>query len=284
MKILILGAEGNLGTQLVHIFKDYDLLAWDRSEADFLNFPDLLVKLDEAKPDMVINAAAYNAVDKCEEFETERDLAFKLNVSLPTELANWCKKKNKTLVHFSTDYVFSGNKNKKEFTENDKPNPTNVYGQTKAKGEEAIILSEIDYYLIRVSKLFGPAGRSEYSKKSFFDIMSSLALGKSELKVINEELSCFTYTPDLAAAIKKLIESDSPFGIYHLINEGASTWYDGVLELKKIVKFSADIIPVSGDFLTRPAKRPQFSVLKNTKAPLLRSYKEALQEYLKNKK
>lgn len=281
MKILILGAKGNLGTQLVKVFKDYDLLAWDKTEADFLNFSELSSKLKAAKPDLIINAVAYNAVDKCEEFDAEKELAIKLNVDLPTKLATWCKKNSKTLVHFSTDYVFSGDKKKKEFTEDDKPNPINVYGKTKAQGEEAVIQAKINYYLIRVSKLFGPAGRSEYSKKSFFDIMSNLALGKSELKVVDAELSCFTYTPDLAEATKKLIEDKSPYGIYHLVNEGASTWYDGVVELKKIVKFSADVIAVDGDFLTRPAKRPEFSVLKNTKAPHLRSYKEALQEYLK---
>jgi len=281
MKILILGAEGNLGTQLVKVFREDDLLAWDRREANFLDFPDLLAKLETANPDLIINAAAYNAVDKCEEFATEKILAIKLNVDLPTQLAKWCRLKNKTLVHFSTDYVFSGRHDKQEFLETYKPNPLNIYGQTKAQGEVAVISSGINYYLIRVSKLFGPAGRSEYSKKSFFDVMYSLALGKSELQVVDEELSCFTYTPDLAQATKKLIENQLPFGIYHLVNEGAVTWYQGVLELKKILNFSAEVIPVNSDSLTRPARRPKFSVLKNTKAPQLRPYQEALRDYLK---
>ncbi|MEI6835886.1 MAG: dTDP-4-dehydrorhamnose reductase [Candidatus Falkowbacteria bacterium] len=281
MKILILGAEGNLGTQLVKVFKADDLLAWDRQEADFLDFSDLQAKLIAANPDLIINAAAYNAVDKCEEFATEKVLAVKLNVDLPTQLAKWCQLKNKTLVHFSTDYVFSGRHDKQEFVENDEVSPTNIYGQTKAQGEAAVVSSGANYYLIRVSKLFGPAGRSEYSKKSFFDVMYSLALGKSELKVVDEELSCFTYTPDLAEATKKLIENQSPFGIYHLINEGAATWYQGVLELKKILNFSAEVVPINSDSLTRPARRPKFSVLKNTKAVKLRPYQEALRDYLK---
>lgn len=281
MKILILGAQGNLGTKLVEVFKDYELMAWDKTEADFLNLPDLLSKLKAAKPDLIINAVAYNAVDKCEEFAAEKKLAIKLNTDLPSELAKWCKLNKKILVHFSTDYVFSGDKKKKEFSEDDKPNPINVYGKTKADGEAGVISSGADYYLIRVSKLFGPAGRSEFSKKSFFDVMSDLARGKSELKVVNSEFSCFTYTPDLSQAVLKLIEDKKPYGIYHLINEGAATWYDGVIELKKNLKFSAEIIAAPSEYLTRPAKRPEFSVLKNTKATHLRSYQEALRDYLK---
>jgi dTDP-4-dehydrorhamnose reductase len=114
--------------------------------------------------------------------------------------------------------------------------------------------------------------------------MLNLASSNPELSVVDEELSCFTYTPDLATATKKLIEDNKPFGIYHLINEGAVTWYEAVQELKKLAGFEASVKPVSGEFLNRPAKRPQFSVLKNTKTEHLRSYQEALQEYLKNKK
>jgi dTDP-4-dehydrorhamnose reductase len=284
MKILILGAQGNLGTQLVQTFKNHEVLAWDRNEVNLLDLESLITKLDEAQPDLVINAAAYNAVDKCESVEEEKDLAIKLNTELPGQLAVWCQKNNKILVQYSTDYVFSGNENKKEFNEDDVPNPINVYGQTKADGELAVINSGADYYLIRVSKLFGPSGASEYSKKSFFDIMLNLASSNPELSVVDEELSCFTYTPDLATATKKLIEDNKPFGIYHLINEGAVTWYEAVQELKKLAGFEASVKPVSGEFLNRPAKRPQFSVLKNTKTEHLRSYQEALQEYLKNKK
>lgn len=284
MKILILGAQGNLGTQLVQVFKDYEVLAWDRSEINLLDFESLIAKLDEAQPDLVINAAAYNVVDKCESLAEEKDLAVKLNAELPSQIATWCHDNHKILVQYSTDYVFSGSDDKKEFNEADAPNPINVYGRTKADGELAVINSQADYYLIRVSKLFGPSGASEFSKKSFFDIMLDLANRNPELSVVDEELSCFTYTPDLAVATKKLIEGKQPFGIYHLINEGAITWYEAVLELKRIAGFEAKVIPVSGDFLNRPAKRPKFSVLQNTKTLPLRSYQEALQEYLKNKK
>lgn len=283
-KILILGAQGNLGTQLVSAFKDYEVLAWDRNEADLLDFTSLIIKITEAQPDLIINAAAYNAVDKCEAEELEKELAVKLNTILPQELAVWCCDNDKILIQYSTDYVFSGDEDKREFSEDDKPNPINVYGQTKADGEAAVINSHCHYYLIRVSKLFGPSGTSEYSKKSFFDIMLDLASKNPELSVVNGELSCFTYTPDLAKATLSLVEHNQPFGIYHLINEGAATWYEACLALKEITGFMAEVKPVDGSLFPRPAKRPEFSVLKNTKAPQLQSYQAALKEYLNNKK
>lgn len=284
MKILILGAQGNLGTQLVKAFADYDLLQWDREEADLLDLDGLISKITIANPDIIINAAAYNAVDKCEQEETEKDIAWKLNKNLPVALAKWCKDNNKILVHYSTDYVFSGTELQKEFIETDTPNPLNIYGETKAAGEKAIADSQADAYVIRVSKLFGPSGSSPYSKKSFFDIILGLAKDKPALTVVDEEVSCFTYTPDLATATREMIEDKYPYGIYHLINEGAATWYEACLELKNLSGFQAAVEPISSASFSRPANRPAFSVLKNNKFANLRPYQEALAEYLKNNK
>ena len=281
MKTLILGSQGGLGTQLIEKFASLELLAWDKAEADFLNLPDLLVKLDIARPELIINAVAYNAVDKCEADAGELDLALKLNFDLPKTLAQWCLANKATLVHYSTDYVFSGTLEKTEFTEMDTPNPINKYGETKAMGEKAILdCLGLKYYIIRLSKLFGPKGSSSFTKASFFDIMLELAKTKPELQVVNEELSCFTYSPDLAAATYNLLNKDYTSGIYHLTNSGACTWYDGVVELKKLAELTVEIKAISGSGLTRAARRPQSSVLKNTKYPPLRDYREALAEYL----
>lgn len=281
MKTLILGSQGGLGTQLTKVFDSKDLLTWDKAEADFLNLPDLLVKLDIAKPELIINAVAYNAVDKCETDEEELDIALKLNFDLPSALAKWCETNSATLVQYSTDYVFSGTDEKKEFTEIDIPNPINKYGETKAMGEKAILdCVGLKYYIIRLSKLFGPKGDSPHTKASFFDIMLKLAETNPELKVVNEELSCFTYSPDLAEATHKLITEKFESGIYHLVNSGSCTWYDGVLALKELANLPVEVKPISGSDLARPARRPEFSVLKNTKFPALRNYQEALKEYL----
>jgi dTDP-4-dehydrorhamnose reductase len=277
MKILILGAQGNLGTQLVNLYQDDELLAWDKDEADFLNLADLEVKLDIAKPKMIINAAAYNAVDNCESDSQELAIALKLNRDLPAFLADWCLRNQTVLIHYSTDYVFSGDESHQEFSENEPPNPINKYGASKAAGEAEIIKhSGLNYYLIRVSKLFGPRGSSPYAKNSFFDIMLGLAKDNSEFKVVDEEVSCFTYTPDLAKATKNLIEQNFPYGIYHLANSGACTWYESMLGLN----LPNEVIPIKGSDLVRPAARPKFSALKNTKFPPLRDYREALKEYL----
>ena len=281
MKTLILGSQGGLGTQLTKTFASSELLTWDKTEADFLNIPDLLVKLDIAKPKVIINAVAYNAVDKCETDSDELDIALRLNLDLPRALAQWCVNNSATLVHYSTDYVFSGTKDKPDFSETDIPNPTNKYGETKAMGEKAILeYSGLKYYIIRLSKLFGPKGDSVHTKASFFDIMLNLAQTNSELKVVDEELSCFTYSPDLAAATYKLLNESYELGIYHLVNSGSCTWYEGVLTLKELANLSVDVKSILGSDLSRPASRPKFSVLKNTKFPPLRNYKEALEEYL----
>lgn len=281
MKTLILGSQGGLGTQLTKVFTSPDLLAWDKAEADFLNLPDLMVKLDIAKPGIIINAVAYNAVDKCENDSKELDIALRLNFDLPRALAQWCEANSATLVHYSTDYVFSGHQEKWEFSESDGVNPVSKYGETKAMGEKAILeCKNLKYYIIRLSKLFGPKGDSAYTKASFFDIMLDLAKTNPELKVVNEELSCFTYSPDLAQATYNLLQNKYEPGIYHLVNSGSCTWYDSVLVLKELANLSVEVRPISGADLTRAARRPDFSVLKNNKYPALRHYREALKEYL----
>ncbi len=283
MKILILGASGGLGTQLVKTFSTDKPLSWDKKEADFFNLEDLFIKLEIAKPNIIINAVAYNAVDKCETDLDELTIATKLNVDLPKFLANWCLTSGATLIHYSTDYVFSGTKDKFEFSETATPNPINKYGETKYLGEKAVMAvaeNGLKYYLIRLSKLFGPKGSSPHTKASFFDVMLQLSESKSELTVVDEELSCFTYTPDLAKATRQLLSENFPFGVYHLTNSGPSTWYESILELKKILNLPIKITAIKSANLSREALRPKFSVLKNTKFPALRDYREALRDYL----
>ncbi|MFH1233526.1 MAG: dTDP-4-dehydrorhamnose reductase [Patescibacteria group bacterium] len=283
-KILILGAQGNLGKQLVKVFSDDNqVIAWDKSDVDITDKELVLKKVDDLKPDVLINAAAYNAVDKCEESDEEYELAKKINIDGPKFLAEACLKADATLVHYSSDYVFSGNK-ENGYREDDLPDPINRYGKTKFHGEKRILeLSGkgLKWYLIRTSKLFGPKGESEMAKPSFFDIMLKLSLEKDELNVVDGEKSCFTYTPDLAIATKNLIESNKGFGIYHLFNSGSCTWYEGVVELFRLKDINIKISRINSDDLKRPAKRPQNSVLLNTKFPLLRDWHEALVEYLK---
>ncbi|OGI28561.1 MAG: dTDP-4-dehydrorhamnose reductase [Candidatus Moranbacteria bacterium RIFOXYA12_FULL_44_15] len=318
-KILIIGSQGMLGQELVKAFKkdkNYKTIAWDRKDIDITKEKEVMKKIGFTKPDVIINAAAYNAVDKCENDKKEYALAKDVNGLAPGYLAKVAKKNKAVLVHYSTDYVFDGDFEKlisKEpqgcthscatcslhenfqpeigYREDDKPNPVNNYGKSKLLGEKEVVKNIKNYYLIRISKLFGAPALGESAKKSFFDIMLGLGKDKKEVRVVDEETSCFTYAPDLAKKTKEILDSQKPFGIYHVTNGGSCTWYEAAVELYKQAsakggsayggKIKTKIIPVPGAEFPRPAKRPFYSVLVNTKLNPMRDWKEALKEYLK---
>ncbi|PIV50565.1 dTDP-4-dehydrorhamnose reductase [Candidatus Falkowbacteria bacterium CG_4_9_14_3_um_filter_36_9] len=290
MKILILGAKGNLGQQLVKVFANgNNVISWDRDEIDITDRELVIKKINDIKPEAIINAAAYNAVDKCEADEDEFSKAKKLNGEALGYLAEAAIENNCLLIHYSTDYVFKGEK-KKGYREDDAPSPINKYGETKLAGERAIIeLSHksLKWYIIRTSKLFGSKGKSELAKPSFFDIilkkvseLSGKDSNEASINVVNAEVSCFTYTPDLARATKKLINSDKGYGIYHITNSGSCTWYEAAKVLFKMADLHIKVNPVSGDKFSRPAKRPKYSVLLNTKIEPMRDWQDALKDYL----
>ena len=283
LKILILGAKGNLGQQLVKTFSaDNEVIAWDRGEIDITDRELIFKKTADLKPELVINAAAYNAVDKCETSDEEYDLAKKINIDGPKFLAEACLEVGAILVHYSTNYVFEGKK-KRGYNETDEPKPINRYGKSKYHGEKRILeLSGrgLKWYLIRTSKLFGSKTESEMAKQSFFDIMLEQARTQPSLEVVDEELSCYTYTPDLAKATKELVDAGRGYGIYHLTNSGSCTWYSAAVELFKLAGIKIEVKPITGEKLVRPAKRPKYSELLNTKFTPMRDYQEALREYL----
>ncbi len=303
-RVVILGSKGMLGQELVRVFSgdaQYHVNAWDVNDLDVTNFPLLAEKLAEVSPNIVINAVAYNAVDLVEENEDELTRAKRLNTDLPKELARLSSELDFTFVHYSSDYVFDGtleapaakkcqgaccggncHGTKAGYDEASLPNPMNTYAETKYAGERSIPNGTETYYLIRLSKLFGKPAASALGKKSFFETMLELGKTKPEVSVVDGEMSCFTYAPDLAVATKELLESGDAFGIYHLINEGAVTWYEGVLELYRQAGIETPVKPVSADAFPRPAKRPAFSVLVNTKRPKLRHYSEAIADFLKS--
>lgn len=306
-KILIIGAKGMLGQELVSIFKedkDYKVIGWDREDIDIANEVEVNKKISVIRPEAIINAAAYNAVDKCEEDAKEYKIAEAVNGLAPGYIAKVAKKLGAVFVQYSSDYVFSGEPEIPEpegcthscascalhkgrvpevgFKEDDIPNPVNKYGRTKLLGEEEIKKNARKYYLIRPSKIFGKPAISEGSKRSFFDVMLEFGKKGEVRKLVDEETSCFTYAPDLAKKTKEIIDSKKPFGIYHVTNSEPCTWYEGAVELYKLAGIKTELTPITGDQYPRPAKRPFCSVLINTKLNPMRSYKEALKEYLKS--
>jgi dTDP-4-dehydrorhamnose reductase len=310
--VLILGAKGMLGQALVSVFSEdtpYTVLAWDREDLDLTHKEEMWKKITQAWPDIIINASAYNFVDLCQKDEEEYRKAVAINTRVPSLLAEISQELRAILIHYSTDYVFDGKvpRYKGEgrapgccgsgcmgcsyfrkdgifdgYREHDRPQPLSRYGKTKYDGEMEIEKKTDQYYIIRLSKLFGKPAQSEYAKKSFFAIILEKGRGQDSIEVIDDEKSCFTYAPDLALATKNLLEEETAFGIYHLVNEGAVTWFEAVQYLFEYTGISTKILPVEASFFTRDAQRPSQSTLLNTKVKPLRSWKEALKEYLEN--
>ncbi|MDD4995658.1 MAG: dTDP-4-dehydrorhamnose reductase [Patescibacteria group bacterium] len=276
MKVLIIGAKGMLGQELVQIFGDHEVIAWDREDCDIANKDEIQAKIRGAKPDVIINAAAYNDVDGAEK---NKEIADLINGRAPCYLAEAAEALGAIMVHYSTDYVFRGD-NKEGYGEDDRPDPQSVYATSKYLGELELAKYCTKFYLIRLSRLFGRAAAGEGAKKSFVDKMLELAQTKSELDLIDEEVSSPTYAPDLAKRTREIIDGKKGFGIYHGANRGSCTWYGFAEAIFKTKGIDIKLNPVPAGKFPRPAARPAFSVLLNTKLPEARTWQEALWEYL----
>ncbi len=278
MKIVILGAKGMLGSDLAKVFADFKPHLFDKDEIDITNKNALIGLLKKIKPDIVINAAAYTDVDGCEE---NRDLAMKVNADAPGYLAEVSESIGAIFVHYSTDYVFSGN-NENGYSEDDDPgDPVNFYGESKLAGEIAVRKSGGNYYIIRTSWLFGSGGPKINGRpRNFVETILRLAEEKSELRVVNDQHGKPTFSLDLGQRTRYIIERKKDFGIYHVTNEPATTWYEFAKEIAGI----PIIVPCKSSEFPRSAKRPGFSILLNTKLPPMRSWQEALEDYLKRRR
>lgn len=282
-KVLILGAKGMLGQELVREFgaRNFEIIGWDKEDLDITDFAATEEKIKKIMPDILLNAAAYNLVDKIEEDNQIFELAKNINGEAVGNLARICKADNITFVHYSSDYVFKGD-NRDGYKEDDKLDPVNKYGETKAIGENQVLNIGGKFYIIRLSKLFGKPAASADAKKSFVDMMIWLATegGKTHLDLVDEEVSCVTYAPDLAELTLNIIKNQQPFGVYHGANSGVCSWYEWAKEIFKLKNINIEITPVSGNKFPRSAKRPIYSELLNTKLPKQRNWQSALKEYL----
>lgn len=277
-KILIIGAKGMLGQELAGVFQNKALTSWDLGDIDITSEDGAREKITALRPDVIINAAAYNAVDRAEE---EKERANLLNGYAPGYLAKIASEIGAIFFHYSTDYVFGGDK-KEGYLENDAPNPVNVYGISKFLGEREALANSKKCYIVRLSRLFGKIGDGQRAKKSFVDAMLDLAKEKNEIKAINEEASSPTYAPDLAARTRYILEYDLPYGIYHAANSGFCTWHEFAKEIFKLKNIGLNLIKSKAEDFPRKAARPKFSVLLNTKLPAMRDWREALKEYLES--
>ena len=274
MKILITGAYGMLGSDLREVLKDNELIITGSKDLDITKENNVLQFIEDKKPEIVINAAAYTNVDNC---ETDYDNAYLVNAIGPKNLAVACNKLNIPLIHVSTDYVFDGSKTT-PLSEEDKLGPKTAYGKTKLEGEKFVQENTKKYFILRTAWLFGING------KNFVKTMINLSKKNNLLKVVNDQKGCPTYCYDLAMAIKQLLNSDK-YGIYHLTNKGELSWYDFAKKIFELSNITINVKPVSTEEFPRPAPRPHYSVLSNQKwidsgFNPLRNYEEALKEYL----
>lgn len=281
-KILIIGAKGMLGRELGVVFSGKNLVLWDKEEMDISDKEQVFNKISGLKPKIVINAAAYNAVDEIEKDENF-ELAKKINGWAVGYLAKAAKMVGAITVHYSTGYVFDG-KNSVGYKEDDAPNPISKYGESKYLGEKELLNNSDRFYLIRTNLLFGKPSISGTAKKSFVDAMLNLInKGQNKFNLVTDEVSNPTYAADLAQATFKLVDDNYSFGIYHLVNSGEASWHDFGKEIFKIMGLKKELNKISGEDYRRSAKRPKNSVLINVKFPALRTWREALKDYLSEK-
>lgn len=254
MKILLTGKNGQVGWELQRALASLgEVIACDRSELDLAN-PDKIVALvREAKPQIIVNAAAYTAVDKA---ESEPEPAHAINARAPGILAEEAKKLGALLVHYSTDYVFDGTKTE-PYTEEDAPNPISVYGRSKLAGEQAIQSSGCRHLIFRTSWVYGPRG------KNFLLTILRLAKERDELRIVSDQIGAPTTSALIADVTAQILRAFSPEkqGLYNLTATGSVSWYGFAQAIVHTAGLTAKVTPIPTSEYPTPARRPSSSLL-----------------------
>lgn len=263
MKILLAGINGQLGQELHPMLVKLGDVTWVDRETLDLSQPDMIRQvIGEVKPDLIVNACAYTAVDKA---ESEPDLAMAVNGSGVGILAAEALKLGARLIHVSTDYVFDGSQSH-PYQETDPTNPIGVYGRSKLAGEEAIQQVGGDYIIVRTAWVYGVGGVGNFVKT-----MLRLGSSRDELRVVTDQVGSPTWAKDLAEVIVCMIQNSPESGIYHYTNSGVCSWYDfaiAIFEEAKALGFPLQVqrvVPITTAEYPTPAKRPAYSVLSHRK-------------------
>ncbi len=260
MTILVTGGNGQLGCslRLASAESEHRYIFTDVEELDITSAEVVEEFFRSEKPDVVVNCAAYTAVDLAEDNEAQADLINHRAVAL---LAEACKRYDATLIHISTDYVFSG-EGDTPYTEECAPAPINAYGRTKLAGERAVVESGCKSIILRTSWLYSEFGNN------FVKTMQSLMQTRSEVRVVADQIGTPTYAGDLAAAITYIINSGQldKMGTYHYSNEGVCSWYDFACEIARLSgNNECEIKPCTTEEYPTKAQRPHYSVLDKSK-------------------
>ncbi len=256
-KIIVLGSSGQLGSELKQ-FKNSDMIFLSRSDLELTNVESVQSFFQSNPCDLIINCAAYTAVDKA---ETDEESALLINTKLVEQLAMLAKEKNISLIHVSTDYVFDGSHHS-PYKESDQTNPQGVYGQTKLDGENALLqINPKNSIIIRTSWVYSEFGNN------FVKTMLKLGDSRDELGVIFDQVGTPTYAKDLARAIMTIAKdlNNSGTEIYHYSNEGVCSWYDFAKAIFELSSTDCHVKPLETYEYPTPAKRPPYSILNKTK-------------------
>lgn len=275
------GSAGQLGRALVERLGSRVVWAGGRDALDVRDEAAVRARMADARPDVVFNATAYNAVDRA---ETERDEAMAVNEAGPRHLAEAAAEAGAVVVHVSTNYVFDGAM-RRPYTEDDAVRPLSAYGLSKRAGEIAVTSAGGPHLVVRTSALFGHGG-NRAKGGSFVDRILNGARTGVPLRVVNDQEISATYAPDLAAALVALVEAECR-GIFHVVNDGSCTWQSLAVEALRQAGLDAPVEAVTSEALGAPARRPRYSVLSTEKyrsrgLPPLREWRAALADHLAN--
>lgn len=255
---MITGAGGQLGRCLIEAAsgKNFRIFAYTRSDMDISKPEEIREALDESKPDICFNCAAYTAVDKAEQ---EADKAELVNHTAPERLAAACEQRGVLFVHFSTDYVYADHFNR-PLLEDDPTQGKNVYAKTKLRGEQAILRQQPNCFILRTSWVY-----SEYGH-NFVRTMLRLGKERDQLRVVVDQVGSPTYARDLAeAALLLANDPNKSYGIYNFSNSGVCSWYDFALAIHEMAGIECEVSPINSDAYPTPAARPHFSLLDKSK-------------------
>ena len=258
MRIALIGATGQLGTDLQTALASEDIVPLGHGQIELADDKSVADCLTTVTPDLVINCAAYNLVDKAED---EPQVAYDVNSLGPRRLADWCGDRNTPLVHFSSDYVFGLDSSREEpFREEDAPGPQSAYAASKLQGEYFVRSLCPQHFVIRTCGLYGVAGARGAGKGNFIEAMLRLGAERDELGVVNDQRCTPTSTADLAQATAGLIRTDA-FGLYHAANEGDTTWFELANEVFRLADITVTVNPITSEQFGARAARPGYSVL-----------------------
>jgi dTDP-4-dehydrorhamnose reductase len=283
MKVLLFGANGQLGSDLVRVLHAAGdtVVPVTHAQVDICSEDRVSNVVAESKPDVVINTTAYHRVEEC---ETKSALAFQVNATAPMNLAQICNRAGAVLVHFSTDYVFDGQSNV-PYRETDLPSPLSAYGASKVAGEYLVAAHTKRCFVIRTCGLYGIAGSSGKGG-NFVETMLKKASAGEPIRVVDDQILTPTYTLDLAHAVRSLILTES-FGLYHLSSEGQCSWYEFTRHIFEHAGLAANLSPVKTAEFYSAVKRPAYSVLSKAKFRALGlsipSWNDALPRYLEQR-